>query len=774
MGFFVFLVLAAFGGLGAVIFHRPKRRPQRLYDYLPWAYFTDGYTIITKDGRLLAACRLVPHDFAYADGETINEALGHLNRSFAELGSAWTYYIDSRRCYRPVPPFRAKEDCINAVRDFELERLAAIGEYFYNELYLVMSYRLPQQKSSKDFLLGGGSLQRELGHFGEVVQSNIERYRNAFKEVIPLDKDGLCTYLHGTVSARHHPVKAPTAEWPLDRYLADVRFRPDIISKIDESYIFTIALHDFPAATEWQLISSLFLLNIDFRLVSRFNFLDQKTAKSLIDSHRRALFSGAKGMRDRIAEMVTEEESPMSNPDAEALAEEAGVAVGTLAQGVNYGYLTASVIIMTPDYQAGRERVKLIISRLNKLGFVAKEETLNNPFAFLGSIPGNDTYNVRKALVSTVNFSHFWPLSGQWQGESVNGHLKELTGAEWPHLIAASDGGIFNLNLNVGDVGHTLIFGSTGSGKSILLGTLAAAWQTYPDARVVFFDKDRSSRAVCLNCGGHFYDLGDGQSDLRLNPFWLAQNEEDRGWLVEFLVGYLKNKIAFVSSDYDKAVREAVVSMAALPPATLGFGAFCSSLQNAELRDIFKAFADDYTFIFTAGDDRLDTLTHFQVFEMNELMQRSKELAQFCLGYLFRRLSKNFTGEPTLLILDEAWLFLDSPYFAATIRDWLKTLRKKNVYVIMATQELNDAAESPIFATIAASCETKILLPNREAFKLGVRELYERLGLTEGDLAAISTAVKKQDYYYISPKGRQLFQLGLTHNNLQFLKEVSL
>jgi type IV secretion system protein VirB4 len=211
-------------------------------------------------------------------------------------------------------------------------------------------------------------------------------------------------------------------------------------------------------------------------MITRFNFLEQNTAKNLLDNHRRALFASTKGIKDRIIEAVTKEESRVINTADEALAMEASEAVESLASGINYGYLTSNIIITDKNIENGRERLKYIINYLNKLGFVAKEETLNNPFAFVASIPGNTNYNVRKSLVGTVNFSHFFPLSAKWQGDRANSHLKEVTSATWPHLVCPSDGGIFNLNLNIGDVGHTLIFGATGSGKSILLGTLSIAW----------------------------------------------------------------------------------------------------------------------------------------------------------------------------------------------------------------------------------------------------------------------------------------------------------
>src|SRR3546814_8353022 len=60
------------------------------------------------------------------------------------------------------------------------------------------------------------------------------------------------------------------------------------------------------------------------------------------------------------------------------------------------------------------------------------------------------------------------------------------------------------------------------------------------------------------------------------------------------------------------------------------------------------------------------------------------------LAYLFHRISDRLDGRPTLLIIDEGWLALDDEGFANQLREWLKTLRKKNASVIFATQSLSD------------------------------------------------------------------------------------
>jgi type IV secretion system protein VirB4 len=138
------------------------------------------------------------------------------------------------------------------------------------------------------------------------------------------------------------------------------------------------------------------------------------------------------------------------------------------------------------------------------------------------------------------------------------------------------------------------------------------------------------------------------------------------------------------------------------------------------------------------------------------------------LTYLFHRLEEQFDGRPILLILDEGWLFLDHPLFAARIREWLKVLRKKNVSVLFATQSLPDIADSSIAPAIIESCPQRILLPNDRAIEPQSRAIYERFGLNDRQIELISRATPKRHYYLQSARGNRLFELGLGSIALTF------
>jgi type IV secretion system protein VirB4 len=185
-------------------------------------------------------------------------------------------------------------------------------------------------------------------------------------------------------------------------------------------------------------------------------------------------------------------------------------------------------------------------------------------------------------------------------------------------------------------------------------------------------------------------------------------------------------------------------------------------VQNTNVKAALQPFTSEGPYgdildsnVTTLGDN------DWQTFEMEALYNRPPVIAP-TLDYLFHRLEKRFTGKPTLLILDEAWLFLDDPLFANKIREWLKTLRRRNVSVVFASQSLDDIANSKIASALIENCPTRIFLPNDRAQEPKTKALYESFGLSDRQIQIIAQAIPKAQYYYQSRSGNRLFELGLS------------
>jgi len=349
------------------------------------------------------------------------------------------------------------------------------------------------------------------------------------------------------------------------------------------------------------------------------------------------------------------------------------------------------------------------------------------------------------------------PLSAVWAGPERNAHLQDA-----PLLSATTEGHTpFRLVTHQGDVGHTLIVGPTGAGKSVLLNLLSMQFKRYEGAQIFTFDKGKSSRAAIEALGGDFYDLGETDSGLVFQPLRGINDEAEITWAQDWVLGLLKSKAVDVTPEIEEKVWTALGSLASAPEDQRTLTGLTALIQDSDLRLALKPFTlkGAYGHILDGNKDKLGD-NFVQAFEMEELMH-TKGLVAPVLTYLFHKLEARFDGNPTFLILDEAWVFLDDPMFADRIREWLKVLRKKNVSVIFATQSLADIAGSPIAPAIIESCLSRIFLPNNRAMEPQQKEAYERFGLNKRQIQIIASATPKRDYYFQSHGGNRLFDLQL-------------
>jgi type IV secretion system protein VirB4 len=301
----------------------------------------------------------------------------------------------------------------------------------------------------------------------------------------------------------------------------------------------------------------------------------------------------------------------------------------------------------------------------------------------------------------------------------------------------------------------------------VLLAILAMQFRRYAGSQLLVFDMGRSMRATVLGLGGEHYDLG-ADGAIAFQPLARIDQAGYRTWAAEWIEGRLVQEGVAVGPAEKDAVWSALNSLASAPVEQRTMTGLSVLLQSNALRQALQPYVlgGAHGTLLDADSDRLGTGS-IQCFEMEELMQ-SKAAVLAVLGYLFARFDERFDGAPTLLILDEAWLFLDDPVFASRIRQWLKTLRKKNVSVIFATQSLADIQNSSIAPAVVESCTSRIFLPNPQATEPQIRSIYEGFGLNSRQIDIVATSQPKRDYYYQSRLGNRVFDLGLGPAALAF------
>src|SRR5216683_5295317 len=410
---------------------------------------------------------------------------------------------------------------------------------------------------------------------------------------------------------------------------------------------------------------------------------------------------------------------------------------------------------------------------VQNFGFSCRIEDVNALEAWRGSMPGDGYCNVRRVLLHTLNLADMMPITSVWAG------LRENPSAMMPKhspplLFAATSGATpFRVNLHVSDLGHTLIVGPSGAGKSTALGLIAAQWFRYPRAQVFAFDRGYSIWMLTEASGGAFYDLAGPKTDLAFCPLKDIDGESDVQWAVGWIEVLCELNGLKFGPKHRNAVAEAVMRLTLSPTRTLT--ELSANVQDTDIRDALQHFTvmGPMGSLLDADHDMLGN-GRFLSFETENLMQLDDKAVIPVLLYLFRRIEQRLDGSPTLVVLDEAWAYLAHELFERRIGDWLRTMRRKNAVVVMATQQLADFADSKIAPVILDNCPTKIFLPNTEA--RSSRDVYGRLGLKVGtpdapldrELDLLRYATPKMQYYVVSQLGRRLIDLGLGPAALAF------
>ena len=549
----------------------------------------------------------------------------------------------------------------------------------------------------------------------------------------------------------------PAIPTHLDAILCDTPFLGGVEPKLGDQHLRVLTVLGFPNATTPGLLDALNDLGFAYRWTTRWIALDKTEATKHLTRLRRQWFAKRKSVSAILREVMFNRETALVDPDADNKAVDADEALQELgADDVAFGYLTTAIVVADADAKQANDKLLAVERIINGRGFVTIRETLNAVEAWLGSLPGNPYANVRQPIVHTLNLAHMMPVSAVWAGPEANRHLNAP-----PLMMTETRGSTpFRLDLHVGDVGHTLMVGPTGAGKSVLLALLALQFRRFIGAQVVLFDRGRSARAASLAMGGESIELG-LEGTLSLQPLARIDEPGEIAFALQWVTALLTAEGVRVTPDVKDAVWTALQSLASAPVQERTLTGLAVLIQSNALVAALTPYTLEgaYGRLLDGSSESL-TVTDVLHFEMEALMQH-KALIAPVLTYLFHRLEARFDGRPTLLILDEAWTFLDDALFAARIREWLKTLRKKNVAVVFATQSLADIERSTIAPALIESCPTRIFLPNDRALEPQARAVYERFGLNARQIEILSLATPKRDYYVQTARGNRLFELGL-------------
>jgi len=782
-----------------------------LPDLLNYAALIDDGIVLGKDGSLLAGFFYYGDDVMSASDAERNYLTSLVNRYLARFGSGWSMWVDAIRLGSPAYPDAACShfpDPVTALIDAERRaQFQTEGTHHETRYAMVLQYLPPLRRHSKlgeliydddsqddtepaDRILA--EFKKRLADLEDGVGDLLHMQRMAGRQVIGPDgdqylTDDLINYLHATLTGQTVTLRVPACPMYLDAWLGYPELWPGDTPKLGNKFIACVAIEGFPGSSHPGILDMLDGLPMEYRWSSRFIFMDQHEAVAALNRYRLKWQQKIRGFWSQLIKS----DKGVVNTDALEMTQQTEIAMNDARSGlVAYGYYTPVVVLLHEQRSFLEEQARFVRRELERRGFAARIETVNALEAWLGTLPGHTYPNVRRPLIHTLNLADMLPLASMWPGLHENPCNLYPPGSP-PLMHTVTTGSTpFRLNLHVDDVGHTLVFGPTGAGKSTLLAMLLAQFRRYrsrvpltdgryPPAAVTAFDKGRSLYALCKAAGGSHYDIGadDDVGTLALFPLAEIDSESDALWAEEWISTAYELQAQKPPTPQQKAeIHRAMHLLRESPREFRSLTDFVSTVQDADIR----AALTHYTISGAMGhllDGKEDSLTlsSFNVFEIDELMKIGDANAIPVLLYLFRRFEKSLHGQPSILSLDEAWVMLGHPVFREKLREWLKELRKKNCLVLLATQSLSDAVKSGLLDVLLEQCPTKILLPNKEADLHGTKEvpgpadLYQMFGLNNKEINILKNGQYKRQYYYKSPLGRRLFELGLGPLALSFV-----
>ncbi|SEQ99565.1 conjugal transfer protein TrbE [Sphingobium sp. YR768] len=754
-----------------------RGKAAHLADFLPWAALVGEGLVLNKDGSFQRTARFRGPDLDSATPAELVATTSRLNSALRRLGSGWAIFVEAQRTPALDYPESEFPDPVSALVDMERrEQFREEGAHFESAYYLTLLWMPPAEDAARaeGWLYEGRSTTgvdpwELLAGFRDRSDRVLGLVEGFVPEVRWLDDAETLTYLHSTISTRRQRVRVPETPMHLDALLADEPLTGGLEPKLGDHHLRTLTITGFPSVTFPGLLDELNRLAFEYRWSTRGIMLDKTDATKLLTRIRRQWFAKRKSVAAILKEVMTNEASTLLDSDASNKAADADTALQELgADYAGMAYVTATVTVWDRDPAIAAEKLRLVEKVIQGRDFTVIPEGMNAIEAWLGSLPGHTYANVRQPPISTINLAHLIPLSAVWAGPERDEHF----GAA-PLLYARTEGSTpFRFSLHVGDVGHTAIVGPTGSGKSVLLALMAMQFRRYENAHVFAFDFGGSIRAAAIGMSGDWQDLGgmladEAETGVQLQPLAHIDDPAERSWAAEWLAAILASENVTVDPQAKDHIWSALTSLATAPVAERTLTGLAVLLQSQQLKQALAPWCVGGAWgrLLDAESERLGDAA-IQVFETEGLMESGA--APAVLSYLFHRIAGRLDGRPTLIIIDEGWLALESPAFASQLSKWLVTLRKKNASVIFATQSLAQIEGSTIAPAIVESCPTRIFLPNERAAEPQIAVIYERFGLNARQIEILSRATPKRDYYCQSRRGNRLFELGLGEVALAF------
>ena len=707
----------------------------RAGDRLPYARLVDESTLLLRDGSVMTALQVPGLLFETEDSEALNAHAATrevMLRSTLDARFVLYHHVIRRRV--EVDLDAEFPDPLSRHIDARWKERLGSGSLFINDQFVTLIRRPARGKAGLV-----ERAQKKLSRRGQEVEADPKDLRSlraaaqglvaslsAYGAQVLGDYVGpqgsvnneILELLSALYNGEMRPVRKPADAVDIGHMLPyrRVSFGIDAIEQRGSGspdFSSMLGLKDYPEATSPGLLDALLRLPFEMVVSESYAPTERQTARERMDLAIRRL-------RSADEEAAAERADMLSARDA----------LGNGAVGFGDHHLT--VLVRERDLARLDDATAACAAAIADTGAIAVREDTNLEPAFWGQFPGNEGYLVRRALISSANMASFGSLHGFALGRAENNHWGEAV-----TLLQTTSSTPFFFNFHNGDLGNFSVIGPSGSGKTVVMNFLAAQAQKFRP-RTILFDKDRGAELFVRGIGGNYDAIRSGEP-TGFNPLSLPETPGNKAFLRDWLGVLLK-----ASGPEEEATIAGAVDAAYANDASLRrlrhFRELLSGArrpQPGDLADRLAAWINEgeHAWLFDNADDRLDMSARVLGFDMTALLENPR-LRTPTMMYLFHRIEERLDGDPTMILIDEGWKALDDEVFAARIRDWLKTLRKRNALVGFATQSARDALDSRISTALVEQTATMVFMPNSRA---RAEDYCDGFGLTDHELALIRT-----------------------------------
>lgn len=731
---------------------REVAREQAAGMHLPYARHVDDHTLETRDGLLLQVIRLRGLLFETADTAELNYRKSLRDAVLRAIGSSrFAIYHHVVRGRAELNPGATYPDAFSQRLDARWSERLATRQLFVNDLYLTLVRRPLQGRIGlADRMRGwfsnagapaGAAQAHELGQLEagrDALLAALGDYGPRLLGVYE-GSHGVCSepleFLSALYNGEHRPVLLP--EQDLGAYLPyrRVSFGPSTVElapagHLARSFQALVSIKDYPAWSAPGMFDELLRLPFELTVSQSFGFVERQAA---LDRMNLAL------RRMRSAE-----------DEALSLRGELAQAKDDVAAGrAGFGEHHMTIAVRGDTLAAVDSAVAEVTATLADMGVVGVREDIALEPAFWAQFPGNFRYIARRGLVSTNNFAGLASAHNFPTGSPVGNHWGEAV-----TLLETTAAGPYFFNFHQGDLGNFTVIGPSGSGKTVVLNfLLAQARKLSP--RIIFFDKDRGAELFIRAIGGR-YDLLRPGAASGLNPLQLEDTPTNRVFLTDWLA-HLAGEADV--SDLER-IRDAVSASFEQPP------------EHRRLRHLVELFRGDQrphagdlwsrlrpwwgdgerAWLFDNPQDLTDLSAETVGFDMTALLD-DPVLRTPAMMYLFHRVEERLDGTPAIVVVDEGWKALDDEVFVRRIKDWEKTIRKRNGIVGFATQSAQDALESRIASAIIEQAATQIFMINPKA---RAQDYIDGFGLSQHEFDLVRSLPDSSHCFLIKRGGESV------------------